>query len=423
MVNADGSFLNTTWSTKDGKNFSAGINQFIASVATNKVTIIAINDQPDGKVKKNSVLTYQPQLYLGNTEVKDKTVVLLPVDPVNENYINNTLEWDYSICKRRLRIIEGSILGSWVFATKPNGEVRIKYNQTGDSRLRLGRFRVNDDEEVIKLEDFDELAKFGGYPVTISDSRTYYPDADPETTSVDGQVDRSGVDETWATIRAGAGVAFADSNNYLELYIKASGTTDQFVLLHRLILLFDTSVLADGAVISAATLSLYGVLKTDGLACTPDINIYASTPASNTALQASDYGQTGATAYCATPITYANWKTADPFWNDFSLNADGIAAISKTGISKFAARNANYDVANVKPAWVASETSYLIPYSSEKGVGFKPKLVVTYTVPVIPGTAVLSLTPFAPDFWLKRILRIYGELKRGLKLTTKIKEH
>ena len=74
--------------------------------------------------------------------------------------------------------------------------------------------------------------------------------------------------------------------------------------------------------------------------------------------------------------TYANYSISG--YNDFTLNANGIAAISKTGISKFSARNANYDVAASSPPWVDSGLSSLYFYMAEQGTGYKPKLVVTY---------------------------------------------
>jgi hypothetical protein len=59
----------------------------------------------------------------------------------------------------------------------------------------------------------------------------------------------------------------------------------------------------------------------------------------------------------------------------------GIAAISKTGVSKFGLRNANYDVAQVTPPSANKQEAILNGYTSEQGTDYKPKLVVTYTIP------------------------------------------
>lgn len=43
------------------------------------------------------------------------------------------------------------------------------------------------------------------------DTLQQYPDSDPETTTTDGWLARDGVDESWATIRAGAGSSVLDT--------------------------------------------------------------------------------------------------------------------------------------------------------------------------------------------------------------------
>jgi hypothetical protein len=383
MVNADGVKVNTTWTTRDGKNFTAGVNQFIATVAEGKVTITAINDQSDSKIKKDSVLTFQPQLFLGVKEIKPvaNAPTLLSVDPLNPNYTNNTLVWDYGIAKRYLRLIEGGLLGSWVFNSHPGDRSRIKYNQTGDFTLKLGRFASGTDEEIIPKDAFDNPQSYGflpaQYPLTINDSLTFYPDAHPETATVDGRVNRDVAGSTWAQIRDGAGNNVADSDNYLTSQIQGSGA-GTWKAISRAILLFNTAAIPDDAIISGATLTEYGLLKADPSAWALDVNVYGSTPASNTALVTGDYQQVGTTAY-STPIAYGSINTGAPGApNNFAFNAAGLAAINKTGITKLGNRNANYDVANSPPVW-ANSNAYIAFHSSEMGAGYKPTLVVVYT--------------------------------------------
>lgn len=208
---------------------------------------------------------------------------------------------------------------------------------------------------------------------------TVYPDPDPETTSVDGFAGRNGVDETWATIIAGAGNNSDASGAAASVVnISASATANQWAANNRGILLFDTSALTAAANISAAVLSLYGNAKLDMLAITPDIDIYTSTPASNTAIANADYSQTGAVSQTGSPITYAAFTTAA--YNDFTFNATGIGNINKTGVSKFAARNANYDVSGTVPTYTANLTSRLnVIMADTAGTSTDPKLVITYT--------------------------------------------
>jgi hypothetical protein len=219
-------------------------------------------------------------------------------------------------------------------------------------------------------------------PRIYLETGTFNPDANPESTSVDGTVLRStaSAGETWSTLRGGAGtVADDDNTSDWSQAIRSGTTSNQWNILSRSIFLFDTSTLPDSATLNSATLSLYGTAKTDGAtAITPDINIYTSTPASNTSLATSDYGQTGTVPQCDTAITYANWSTSG--YNDFVLNSTGLGNISKTDISKFAGKNANYDVANSAPTWSSGEVSHNTSCNFGDNASNKPKLVVTYTV-------------------------------------------
>jgi hypothetical protein len=175
---------------------------------------------------------------------------------------------------------------------------------------------------------------------------TVYPDADPETSTVDGGTRRtvSAPGESWASIISGAGVSAnypADNSAYGPLYVE-TGTTG-WKQLGRLIWLFDTSALTSGAKISAATFSIYGKSKA-GDFTTSVLNAFAmsivsSNPASNTATAAGDYTSFGSTKFCDTDITYSSWNESG--YNDYSFNASGVSAISKTSITKLGGRLAS----------------------------------------------------------------------------------
>ena len=57
----------------------------------------------------------------------------------------------------------------------------------------------------------------------------------------------------------------------------------------------------------------------------------------------------------------------------------GRAAIDKTGISKFGIREKTYDVLDVEPTWGNGDSARYEGWMADKGAGYKPKLVVTYT--------------------------------------------
>ena len=212
---------------------------------------------------------------------------------------------------------------------------------------------------------------------TLSTTMTFYPDAHPETTSVDGYVVRIAGQDTWANTKAGAGTnaGNADANSAMAAFYCGT-TTNKFTRADRTIFLFDTSLLPNGATITSAIFSIYGAgAKQDPTSSSPTFNIYSSNPASNTALVPADFTTLGTTQY-ATSITYAAWN--DSGYNDFTLNAAGIAAISKTGITKFGLREASFDAGSGTPNWVNSAVMYVGGCFSEAGAGYKPKLVITY---------------------------------------------
>lgn len=209
---------------------------------------------------------------------------------------------------------------------------------------------------------------------------TAYPDPGSGSTTVDGIVVRNGVDESWAAIRSGAGTVKDESGTtWYACAFAASGTSNQWQSMRRSIFTFDTSALGSTASVSAAVLSLFGVSKIDNLGVSPDVDVYAATPASNNALTAADYSQIGSTSQTGSPVSYAGWSTAA--YNAFTFNATGRSNVSLTGISKFGTRNANYDVANVAPTWSATSESLLENYHADQvGTTNDPKLEITYTL-------------------------------------------
>lgn len=383
MVKPDGTRIEVGWLFSGGKYYSRA-NLFSSIVQGTEVKLTCLSDQPYG-AKKDEQTTWNPQLFVDGVEQKPASgePTLLETDPTNQNYHHNVLEWDYGICKRRIRIIEGRFRERWLFYANPDGDVRIKHNFAGNHKVKLDYARdakgnplevvVTDDEELVPAGAFAKAA----YPVEIGAEQTFYPDADPETSSVDGFARHYiPAGDTWATIRNAAGdLADDTADDAYASYIYSDDETDKWRCIARGIFLFDTSGLPDDATITAATLSLRGSYKQDALGINPEVNIYSSAPASNTALVAGDYDCGGSTPYCDTDLTYASWSTAG--YNDFALNATGLAAILKTGVSKFGGREVTYDVGASDPAWSSVKETFIRFWSADKGAGYKPKLLVT----------------------------------------------
>jgi len=216
----------------------------------------------------------------------------------------------------------------------------------------------------------------------------FRPDAHPETSSVDGYIDSHDLGGlTWETIRTGTqGDIFTDdAGGYSGFEISADANTDKWDFFIRGIISFDTSTLPDDITISSAVLSLHGGAgKGDQLASSPTVNIYGVTLHSDNNLGGTEaeikaiWDSFGNTAY-STEISYASWDDAG--WNDFTLNADGLASISKTGNTRFGFRNVNYDVSNVAPTWGAypNDDCWIYFWTADYSEDLAPKLTVTYT--------------------------------------------
>ena len=206
------------------------------------------------------------------------------------------------------------------------------------------------------------------------DTLTVYPE--PGVT-VSGRVSREGVDQTLTNIRAGAGTNEDDTTDtpIQLLSLLATATTDQYERLVRGIALFDTSALPASPTISAAVFSLYITAKGDTLGAGQSVGIVASTPASDTALATTDYANVGAVRF-ATDVTIASITTTA--YNDWTLNATGIAAISDSGITKLGYKLAA-DIDN-SASWAGSGQARINGYiGAASGNTNDPKLVITYT--------------------------------------------
>ncbi len=133
---------------------------------------------------------------------------------------------------------------------------------------------------------------------------------------------------------------------------------------------FNTSALPDNATVTVVTLQIYVTALTNTNTCTIDLVSFAPTdPAS---LVVADYAKAkwGETPYA--DIALASLSTSA--YNTFTLNAAGIAAISKTGNSVFGLRISR-DTDNTEPTG-GNDVTF------QTNNGANPEiLTVTYTTP------------------------------------------
>jgi|GEM_PF-6427855 len=351
-------------------------NLFRATVKGTQCEIEVLCDQPDGR-KAGQKVQFQPELFLDEKLWKPKSITPEWIDdPANPNYKANVLVWDYEWCRRYSRIIEGKLINRWVIIENPGKDFRFDYNQTGDWFLKLGRFAVSPDREIVTAKQYEQLAAIAAMlqiPVAIGDSSTFYPDTGSGggNTSVDGYLFWSGNDIWSNAVGAATGTA-RDTEDYAYSYVSTSNTSDQFSSVYRPILVFDTSDLPSGLSISGSTITLRGTNSYTTLG-TPTIIIVSSAPASDGSLVAGDYDSLGTTSL-ANEIAEGSWNSSGD--NVFTLNETGIAAIDDAGASKFGSR-LKCDPSD-KPTWVASKAMGFQFYCADYGSN-KPALAVTYS--------------------------------------------
>jgi len=222
-----------------------------------------------------------------------------------------------------------------------------------------------------------------------------FPDPNPETTSVDGWAMKDGsANLTWANIRIAAGSGSLDTDATKNLiFWDESGTNSQYQQMTRAFLLFDTSSITDTDTIDSATLGFVSSAKTD---CTAgcSISLVASNPAINTVIGNSDYNALGITKF-ASDMAMTAIDTNNVAYNNFTLNASGLANINVSGISKFAIAS-NKDINNTAPGnWSGGQSQRLtINFASQAGTDKDPKLTVTHSAETAGGgsTATTSTT-------------------------------
>ena len=212
-----------------------------------------------------------------------------------------------------------------------------------------------------------------------------YPNADPESTSVDGRVARSG-DALWADCHnAIDGTGVQDTSAYGNTCLVGKNGGGDFNI-QRPFFLFDTSALGVGAVVSAVDFSVYLPDAGDAVSADNDgddwINVVQSSPASNTALALADFDQCGAVSN-PTEGSDDRKDLSTAFtigaYNTWTLNATGRGWVSLTSITKLGLREGhdaiNSAYAGASGAWNLINTNF----AEQADVTQDPKLTITYT--------------------------------------------
>lgn len=182
--------------------------------------------------------------------------------------------------------------------------------------------------------------------------------------------------ETWVSVHDGAGTDGSSTGSAVHVLVGSGNDANKWRTIARSFLLWDTSILGAGVTIVNAKIRLYCFYK-----YTPDpwgsskVCVVASNPASNTTITAADYQ-----SISATPLSgIEDYDAIDVnAFHEFELNAAGLAAINKTGITKLGLREYTYDCLDTAPTWIATTGCHLQFHTIEKGDPYKPELLVNY---------------------------------------------
>jgi streptogramin lyase/5-hydroxyisourate hydrolase-like protein (transthyretin family) len=217
--------------------------------------------------------------------------------------------------------------------------------------------------------------------IKIDTDVIFYPNADPETTTVDGALEKYGA--TWSEARDAATADITDDTAVSFYGAHVMNYDNSTYAVARSFFSFDLSPLV-GESVTGATFSVYGESKATTNSADPDLGLfYSSGFASNTALSASDYASVGSSPLAST-IAYADFSSSG--YNNFSLNTTGLGYVQSKvdtgGVGYLAMRTVTYDMMNNAPSTVPGQPhggDLNVYFSDQAGTSQDPKLAVTYS--------------------------------------------
>lgn len=271
-----------------------------------------------------------------------------------------------------------------VLVNDVNGNIRREYTDLETQAVTVRTLREDPLEAIMQSLVHTVKVSAKGYENIVPGKRGSTTLTVNSDAGGDGGIQQNGTNLSWANIRSATGACNAGGDCDVN-----SATADTFPVRYRAgtsawggvcrgFATFDASAIGDSDTINSGTLSLNGTSKTDTIGSADlDVQVYQSSQASATALAKNDFNLTGTTAF-SSAITYTNWSTVA--YNDYALNASGLANISKTTYSMFAFRSTK-DVSGTEPAGAGTDSAVQVNcyFADQTGTANDPKLVVDYT--------------------------------------------
>ncbi len=222
-----------------------------------------------------------------------------------------------------------------------------------------------------------------GANIAYAASDEFFPDPDPETTTVDGLV--TGIGLSWADARDGVGelrVNDFDPFGSGGARIAGSSTQDQHGI-QRLITGFDTSSLGSDSIVSAEYTVNAAVVEDDYGQAEGYVNVVQPAPASNTALAGTDFNTfTGLPG----PMTKGSDDDKDLTFmptgpNTWVLNGTGLTWINGNGITWLGLAE-GHDIEDVQITLIDNtENGIQVTLAESPGTADDPKLTVIHRPP------------------------------------------
>jgi hypothetical protein len=262
----------TSWYQESAMTYSTGQSGFTAMVTGTTAMVKASCEAVCG------VVIWTPKVLIAGVEYP---VIGNPVvinDMKDNAYTNNVVKWDYGVCTRYLRVLDGSISEQFVFNVKPAGDISIDMGVDPSSTLEADIIYAVDASQSplditltggIKTVTLDAMAG-AMFPITIDPSFTQF-----KTSDFDGTLSLTAVTRPWYT--ENFSVLWANQSAtvktttlltgwdyYADLYLGGywcyfhpASCNESHLDLYRSYLQFNTSLLLWNADITAATLGMY----------------------------------------------------------------------------------------------------------------------------------------------------------------------
>jgi hypothetical protein len=202
-----------------------------------------------------------------------------------------------------------------------------------------------------------------------------YSDPGSGLTTVDGFAQRTGVAESWDTIRGSPGLSAWTNLLHMDIGMAAASWPDTWQGLARALMTFDLSVIPADKTIQSAKYVTRGYQKFDTFGLKPQIALCLSYPFSNNNVVPADY-QCVSAAFLSYPIGYDSFVIDGV--NNFTFYPWALSILVPGQICRLGLRETKFDAPNNPPPWQNSKVMLFRVYDTDHpNVAYRPYLEVT----------------------------------------------